>query len=346
MNENILIDQNHSLVFRKNINLKNYFNLMEYYSTIYFYEGFTGDINNFPVNIKHLHFYDKFNEPIDFLPAGLETLKLGRDFNQPLLNLPPNLKKLSLGEKFKQLLVLPPQLEELSIYQITQKELDNLPKTLRKLKIELVDEKIKIPEQVEILQMYHYQVLNIENYIYDYFNFNFLLKPFDKKEGCQVFEVSTDLSNKKKALENLDAEIYFRMKEADIVKNDINLFLVLEEYGKKKLVKPDHFKFKTFSKYSLDYWDDIHYSLIIDNQKVRNKFGEEEFIKFENGYLIKIIYPKNEFWIYLESETSKKEFIRNVKLKGLHLINKYFNEEKILEIYPEIKQICSIKNNI
>lgn len=347
MDKNFLVGNHQDLIFRKFVDINPYLNLMHYYSSVYFYEGFKG-INNLPSHVKKLYIYDNFNEPIDFLPVSLEELKLGEKFNKEIKNLPPSLKKLELGRDFKQELTLPLNLEELSVYQITQEELNNLPKSLRKLEIKEIKENLLIPEQVEILHIYHHLITKIKNRIYDYFNFNCLLKPFEKSNKCSLFEVSTDLSRKNKAVENLSPEIYFRMKEGDVITNSSRTvyYLVLEKFGKKKLVKHNHEKFITFDKFSLYYWKNIyeHISLYINRAKVFNSFEEEEFIGFEWGYLINIRYKQNNFWVFLENEYSKENFIKSINLKVNHLIFTDFEKKgDILKKFPEIDQICSIK---
>lgn len=345
--EEFLVNHKQELVFRKPVRISKYQNLMSFYQTIHFYEGFEGNVNNLPLGIEKIYFHDNFNSEIDFLPVSLKELKLGKKFNQSIHNLPTGLKKLELGRDFNKLMLVPPALEELSVHQITQAELNNLPVTLRKLKIEEITEKLVIPSQVEILNIYHHLINNIFNKVYDYFNFNFLLKPIAKGRICRMFNVLSDLSTKEKALEKLLPEVYFHMKDGDVITNESNYYFVLEEYGKKTLVEPNHLKFITFDKYNLYYWNNFYEQsiLYIDTVKVLNNFEENEYLRFEKGYLIHIIYEGNDFWIFLEDEKTKDYFSRSIKLKISHLI--FFNFEKkdeILYKYPEIEQICFMRN--
>ena len=48
MDKNFLVDNHQNLIFRKYVDINPYLNLMHYYSSVHFYEGFKG-INNYQV---------------------------------------------------------------------------------------------------------------------------------------------------------------------------------------------------------------------------------------------------------------------------------------------------------
>ena len=101
-------------------------------------------------NVKYIQLDDEFNLPLDFLPYGIISISTGAKFNQPLNNLPPTVKIIKIScnlspwydwmcEFNQELDGLHYGLEELTLINANNgnyhKPLDNLPPTLKTLKI-------------------------------------------------------------------------------------------------------------------------------------------------------------------------------------------------------------------
>jgi hypothetical protein len=112
--------------------------------------SFVESVDNLPESLQYLHLTGSFNTKIDNLPAGLEILYLGEFFNQTIDNLPICLKKLTLSNNFnKSIDNLPSGLVYLE-FESNRKWigcLDNLPKTLQILKLEIDSYNYTNPQQ-------------------------------------------------------------------------------------------------------------------------------------------------------------------------------------------------------
>lgn len=132
---------------------------------------FNGSLDNLPGCLKYLTFsyYSRFNGSLDNLPRSLEYLKLGINFCGGLDNLPESLLYLSLScnihpgylskEQAKDLYApmnfLPSKLEVLVVQKNYVHNLDNLPGSLRLLRIpELYMGDIILPENCEMERYY------------------------------------------------------------------------------------------------------------------------------------------------------------------------------------------------
>lgn len=137
---------------------------------IIFEQNFNQPIDNLPNTLIEIYFSElsKFNKSLDCLPNSLKILTLGNNYNQPIDNLPTSLTELTLGNNYNQPLdYLPQSMTHLTIGRnwfkyfhasckfnqpinnlptslielifsdesIFQKSLDNLPNSLKKIRI-------------------------------------------------------------------------------------------------------------------------------------------------------------------------------------------------------------------
>ena len=93
-------------------------------------------IDSLPEALTILKLSIGFNQPMYHLPSSLISLEMsGLDFDHPIDNLPPNLKHLIIRNisAFDRSIDNLPNLETLTVCQIFNQNLDNLPDSLRKL---------------------------------------------------------------------------------------------------------------------------------------------------------------------------------------------------------------------
>ena len=131
------------------------------------------------VNLRKLTFGHWFNQPLTDLLSNLvylDELSLGYDFNQPIM-IPDGIKKLTLNCDSQSIIdYLPSNIEELVLGDCFNLELNDLPNSIKKIKIinEFYNKKLNnLPNQIKTLEISSRYVIPIDR---EYKNLNIVKK--------------------------------------------------------------------------------------------------------------------------------------------------------------------------
>lgn len=146
-------------------------------------------LKKLPQSLKKLHIIDVFDDSIDYLPDGLEELIMN-SYNKEIKNLPKSLKIINFGTKYNQPLPeLPSELEEIKFGLLFNQPIDKL-KELLKLKKLIMKNNIAFNHDIDDLLPKSLQTLVLGNI------FNKPLNNLDKLTNLKTLELGNKFNQK------------------------------------------------------------------------------------------------------------------------------------------------------
>lgn len=317
-------------------------------------EKLSDETLNFLQNFNHVVFTNYFNKSIDNLPLSITKLELGDYFKQSLDFLPINL-------------------EELTLKKISQEQINNLPPNLKVLNLRFLEEDVIFNDKMEIISFDDFNSMDrIKNKIYSFYYYKgrtyFLLKE-NKRDFCKIY-IFKDIKIKDFITKN--SRFYFDLQDGDLILDTggycKRLYIIKDKLGEKEMLFFDDENnftrdfdftelldnFSTFENFSVYYWENIiidkEYSevTIYNLERLFHYHVEVHFDKtlctkeYFDEYLVKISYPNNEFYIYLQTEELKRLFEKYYLMNkpvlcvkpSRDIFLRYSDKKQIVEFFP------------